>query len=356
MPTRVNRAEFLQKLQAIEPGLATSSKQVDQANCFIFRNGLVQAYNDEVATSIESGLPEDFVGAVKAAKFQNFLTKMKEEEIEIEWEEGQVVVIGRNGRESGFPMEDEIVSGIDTVEVPDQWKPLPEGFTEAVSIVQECAGNTSQFVTNVVNIHPKWLEAGDDMQLIRYRIRTEFENATMVRQGAIKHISALGMTEFAESETWLHFRNPEGLVYSCRCYIDPPFPTEDITEWLKGNDGEPMTLPKGLIDAVDLAETVIAGDKGCLLHIDLKPGLLKVKARAEDDTWFREPKKIVYNGERLSFMISPKLLKELVNKHNEVLISKDKMRVEGGKWRYLTCLTLPQEDNRPEPVAVESGE
>jgi len=355
MPTKVNRAELLAKLQAIQPGTATHDRAVEQASCFIFRSGLAQSYNDDVACTIASGLPEEFSGAVPAAKFLALLSKMAEEDIDLEWSDSEVVVSGRKGRKSGFRLEAEILSAVDSVEQPkeEEWKPLPEGFGEAVSIVQECAGDEKQFITNVVNIHQKWLEAGDDVQCVRYKIKTDVKTPVMVRQKAIKHVSTLGMTEFFDADSWLHFRNPQGLTFSCRCFIDPPYPTDEISAVLKQKDGHPMTLPKGLVDSVDLAETIIAGDKGSSVLISLKPGRLNFKAVSSDGCWHKEAKKIAYEGNAMSFFISPKLLKDLVTKHHDVIVMEDKLRVDGGSYTYLSCLGIPEEESpAAEPVAA----
>jgi hypothetical protein len=55
------------------------------------------------------------------------------------------------------------------------------------------------------------------------------------------------------------------------------------------------------------------------------------------------------------FRISPKLLTTIVKRQNEVEIGDGKMRVDGGKWVYMTCLGRP-EDRRTRPKADDKGE
>lgn len=40
----------------------------------------------------------------------------------------------------------------------------------------------------------------------------------------------------------------------------------------------------------------------------------------------------------MKFRIAPKLLIELTKRHNECEISRDRLLVNGGKFRYVTCL------------------
>ncbi len=341
MSTRIDRMELLQRLEAIQPGLSPRDI-VEQSSCFVFKDGLIQTYNDEIACRIKS--PFKFTGAVTAAPLLAILNKLKEDDVEVEPTEEELLIIGKK-RRAGIRMDAEITLPIDSVEKPKKWRPIHEDFVEAISIVHECAGtNQEEFALTCVHIHPKYIEACDNHQLTRYRISSGVTVAALVRRDAIKHIISLDMTEFAETETWIHFRNPTGLMLSCRRFIEE-FP--NLSPILKV-EGEPTTLPKGLADAADKAEVFSkenADDNQVM--VELRPGKLRIKGTGTSG-WYSEVKKLKYNGKAISFQISPRLLMELTKRHNECLVSEERLKVDGGKWVYVSCLGKVEEKDNGE--------
>ncbi len=53
---------------------------------------------------------------------------------------------------------------------------------------------------------------------------------------------------------------------------------------------------------------------------------------------YEERKKIKYDGPDLSFLIAPDLLVKLTKQHNECTVVKGRLKVDGGKFVYVTCL------------------
>lgn len=334
---RVNRETFLRNLETARPGLSPRDI-VEQSTCYIFRDGVITTFNDEVACTCPSGLDEDFSGAVPSKPLLAILQKLEEEEIDISVADTELVIKGKN-RKVGIRLEQEIVLPFDSVEQPDKWQSLHPEFLQAIDVVHHCAGkDETQFEMTCVHIHPKWIEACDNFQMTRYMIKTGIKQPTLVRKEAIRHIIALGVTEFAETDTWIHFRNGE-LVMSCRRYLEE---YKDYGKLLKVN-GQPAALPKGLAEAADRAEIFSSENvDDNLVKIYLFPGKVRIKGQGVTG-WYQETKKIQYQGEPMNFLISPKLLQELTRKHNSCSISQDYLKVEGEKWTYVTVLGREEE-------------
>lgn len=330
----INREEFLNQLESVAPGLSPR-EIIEQSACYVFQGGYIYTYNDEIAASIKTKV--NISGAVAAKPLTDLLRKMNEEDIEIEQSEGKLLVKGK-GRRAGIRMEEEILLPIDSIEKPGKWKSLHEDFLDGLSITQECAGaNQDEFLLTCINLTPGYMEACDNAQLSRFRCKTPIDAPTLCRRDSIKQIIALDVTEIAESENWLHFRNPAGLTLSCRRFIgDYP----DLDPLLKV-DGSPATLPKGLADAADKAEIFSAEAINNRVRVDIKPG--KVRIHGEGALGFyQEIKKAQYAGPPMSFAISPKLLKEITQKHNECVIGESRLKVDGGKFIYISCLEEPE--------------
>lgn len=335
MPARVNRERFLQTLESINPGLSPRDI-VEQSSCIIFKDGYVCSFNDEVACRAPSGMDKKFQGAVVAEPLLNLLRKLPEDEIEVDQTQEELTVKGKR-RSSGIRLQYEITLPVDSVEKPkeEQWHELHKDFSEAVGVVQACAGkDESQFSMTCIHVHPKWVEACDNFQLCRWRLKTGIEAPTLIRQQALKSITSLGMAEFAETENWIHFRNANKLVLSCRRYTEE-FP--DLGGILNVT-GVKTALPKGLIEAADRA-TIFSTEnaESNLVHISLRGDHLTIKGQGVSG-WYKESKTVKYSGEPLEFMIAPALLIEMVKQHPECEVAPDRLKVDGGRFVYVTCL------------------
>jgi len=358
MPTIINRDELLRQLECLQVGLS-SREILEQSNCFVFNKGQAMTFNGEIRLSCESPFGKAVTGAIKAEPLLNVLRKIPEGEVEIEPAEGELRLLGsKKRRKAGICMEQEITLPVAEIEAPKTWVKLPEDFPEALKIVQRCAGtNERKFVSVCVHLHPKWLEACDEFQLCRWKMKTGFTGEALIRSSSASAIASLGMTEFSEGKNWLHFRNGNGLLLSCCRYMEE-FP--DLSKFLQEAEGTPVTLPKGLAEAVDVAQVFSAEDKdNNHIRVDIRPGRVKISGRGISG-WYSETKKLVgYDGPPIAFLVSPELLMDLVSRHNECKISTTRLIVENGAYKYLACLFDPDQgmDNEEEaPAASEESE
>jgi hypothetical protein len=328
---KINREKFLFQLEAVQPGLAPR-EIIEQSSCFVFKAGELITFNDEISCRFKTTLQLE--GAVSAAPLLAILRKLAEEDLEITVGEGELRLEGKQ-RSVGVRMEQEITLPVHVVESPKKWYPLADDFSEAVFIAGQCAGSdSSQFATTCIHLHSKWIEACDNFQLCRYTIATPIKTPSLIRGTALRQIVNLGMDEFSETESWIHFRNPSGLVFSCRRHLE----TYPDLEGFLAVQGEPTVLPKGLAEAVDKAEVFSSenADRN-QIQVDLRPGKMRVTGRSTAG-WYQEVKKLKYNGAPLRFLIAPKLLVEITKRHTDCEIAKEHLKVDGGRFVYVTCL------------------
>lgn len=334
---KVKREELLQALESVLPGIAPK-EIVEQSSAFVFKGGRVLTYNDEVSCRCPSPFGKEITGAVRSERLLDVLRKLPDDEIDAEAKDGKLTLRGK-GRRTWVIMEADITLPVDAVERPTEWRPLADDFLEAVSTVQRCAGtDESSFATVCVHLHPKWVEATDRFQLCRWRLKTGLEKPVLVRQSAIKHVTQLGMTEFAETEGWIHFRNGRGLELACRRYLED-YP--DLSSYVKPG-GETTSLPKGMAEAAERAETFSAEDKdNNRVKVHIKAGRVTVTGEGVSGGYL-ETKKTAYKGPELVFWITPSILADIVRKHNECEVSDSLMRVNGGAYVYVAWLHKPE--------------
>lgn len=347
---KISREDLLKSLEGVEPGLSKKAI-IEQSDCLIFGGGRVQAFNDEVYCDGPCPLNGDVAGAVPAVKFLEIMRKLEQEELEVALGEGVLTFKGKGAERFKVRMEAEVTLPVGEVEKPRGFQPLHPDFCEAVAAVGQCASrDQSRFSLTCVHLHPKWIEALDDMQLARWRLPTGLAAPVLVRQSSIRHLKQLGMTEFAEGEGWLHFRTKKaGLRLSCRRYVEE-FP--DLDEILKKlGDGEQAQLPKGLAEAADKAAVFSSENPDAnLVRIILTPnqgGRVRVRGMGLSGE-YTKPLKAKYAGPRTEFLMPPQILGELCKKHSEVTVGAGKVWAKAGHLVYLACTVTP-DDGREEP-------
>lgn len=340
----VNREDLLAELESVAPGLSPK-ELVEQSSCFGFQNGIVMTYNDEIACRRKCSLKIE--GAVPAAPLLTLLQKLGAASLDMDIVNGELLVRAKQ-EEAGIRMEKELLSPIKDLEQPTEWIKLHKNFSEAVDMASQTAGtNEDKFVTTCVNIHPKWVEAMDVYQLSRYRLPTGFAEATRVKHTSIQHIVTLDMTRFAIGKNWVHFKNRDGLILSCRRYLND-YP--DLGPYLEVN-GIPTTLPSSLSEAVEKAEIFASDDpQNRYVTIELQENKLRLKGKGESG-WYKKRHRIKYEGKPIAFYITGKLLVKITQKYNEVFIAERRLKVEGPQYVYITVLGKVGKDGNPRPKA-----
>lgn len=340
MPNLVNREKLLLQLESVQAGLSPR-EIIEQSSCFVFRDGRVLTYNDEVACRRKCEL--QITGAVPAVPLLSILRKLAEETLEVEVEGNELILIGKR-RKAGIRLEAEITLPVGKVEKPGEWQVLHDDFIEGVNLVQHHASkDESQFSLTCIHLSTDYIESCNNVQAVRVKMKTGLKASTLVRRDALKHVVPLGMVEFCETESWMHFRNTDGLTLSVRRYMTEYENVDSIFQV----KGEPIVIPKGLGEAVEKASIFSAeSSDDNLISVELRPERMRIRGTGATG-WFQEVKKLAYNGPDLSFLIAPEMLIEITNKHNEAEITEGRLKVDGGKWVFVTCLA---------PVAAEPGE
>lgn len=334
---KIQRESFLHALESVAVALA-KREVTEQSTCFVLGKGFVTAYNEEIFCRAPTGLNKSITGAVQGQKLLDQLRKWPDDEIEVEQGDGELLIIGK-AKSSGVRMESDVLLKPD-IEEPKSWARLAEDFGEAVATVGQCAStDETQFAYTCVNICPEWVEAMDNKQVCRWKLKTGVKAPLLVRSSAIKHVSALGMTEFAETDSWIHFQSPTGLVLAVRRYLEE---YRELGELLKVK-GESVTLPKGLAEAAERAMVFTSENKqlGESVTVKLAPGKATVKGQGITG-WYRQACKCVYDGPPMQFLVHPQMLVDLVHKHSEAVVAPERLRVKNEKYVWVAWLEVPK--------------
>jgi len=337
----IDREKFLHDLELLQPGLS-AKEIIEQSGCFIFKNGNITTFNDDIACTLATDL--NFTGAVQAKPLLELLKKIKDKVIEIDVSEKSLIIKGRR-KEAAIRMQADIILPIDDINIPEKdtkWKSLTDGFCEYVGVVYQCAStDESLFALTCVHICPDYIEACDNAQLIRYDIKTKFNNPVLIRREAMMHIAHLDVNSFVETDSWVHFKNAACLIVSCRKHVDE-FPTE--IDNVLNVSGDKVILPDKIGAAADIAGIFSSSkDKDDAIEISLQPNRVKIKGEGHNG-YYTETQKLKYDGPNLKFLISPAMLHEVTRKQSECEINKTCLKIDSGKFVYITRLDAVEDE------------
>ena len=339
----IEREHFLTQLELLRPGLSPK-EIIEQSSCFVFIDGLIRTYNDEVSCSIKS--PLDIQGAVQAQPLLNTISKIPTSHISIELGDGEFLIKDKK-RNAGIRMEAQVLLPFQSVELPEKWKKInPQEFSDAVSLVTKCASkDESRFDLTCVHVTSEYIEAADTTQMCRHKIDLPVKQEFIVRAVSLNHIIGLGMSRISETPNWIHFKNPAGLVMSCRRQTDE-YPK--LSKFLKV-EGELSTFPKGVSVAAEAASVFSSenadNDKITVVvspNKDGKKGRLKVLGEGASG-WYSEVKNIEYHGKPLKFRMSPDMLIGLLKQHQDCYINDTRLMIDTGNYVYATALGAADE-------------
>lgn len=341
------REDFVRLLESLTPGLA-AKEILEQSQHFVFKDGWAWTFNGEVCCRRPQPKGFNLTGAVKAEKLLEQLGKWADENVTVACRDGELVVKAGRKR-TGVKMDATVALPLEHVEEPTKWKPLPDGFAEAVAVAQQCAGgDQNEFCLTCVHLHPRWVEASDNFQLCRWPLDTKIKKPITVRKDAIRHVAGMGAGEWAETGGQLHFRSNSGLVLSVNRYVED-YP--DFSAALEV-EGEAVTLPQGLADACDRA-AVFSVENAVLNVVTVTLETDKLTVRGEGASgWYSETKKLDdYKGKPIKFCASPVVLADLVKKEQKAVVGGNRLKVTTNDYQYVLNLFLPEDAPAPEPEA-----
>jgi hypothetical protein len=265
-------------------------------------------------------------------------------------EKGELEFRGKR-RRFGVTKDAEVYLPIDRVKMPKHWHDIPAGVIEAIGLVHHCVSrDESRFTLTCIHLGVGFIEACDNFQAMRVHVKTGLppESNVLVRGTSLAAMvskpeegvtTGLGMNQFGMTNSWLHFRNPQGLVFSCRRYVED-YPVLDKLITVAGHK---ITIPKGLKEACDRA-AVFAIDKANdpLVSVRIAEGKLKIRGEGLSG-WYSETKSTAYKGPPVEFNIAPDLLYHISDAYSAAEITPQRLAVKGAdaagrSWIYCTVL------------------
>lgn len=344
----VNRKELAELLSQVSPGVGAKETTL-QETCFVFSNGYVYTYNDEIC--ISAALPgsmadmDDF--AIQARELQAIVNKLKDEELNMEVDEGGLTIKTKRSK-AEMKIEGEIRMPINEIQFPEKWIPLPARFSVALKdVLPAVSRDASKKLATCVFMHDNVLEASDVDKAARYTFdKAIFPKHTDKRPDGIylPRLPASSVVikflpeSYATNEGWIHFKNGDAIL-SCRLY----YHGQDFVNLSQYIDqkGVVMELPEELPNALERAGVFIASSDGTevthedkYVNIRIVEGWCVISGEGGVGK-YEENMKVDYKGEEIEFNTDVQTLVNAVAENQTVEICAGHVKIFDDNFSYI---------------------
>ncbi len=338
---KINRKELVEALEVVKPGLGTKGF-IEQAPFFAFMGDRIITYNDEISISHPiDGM--DLTGSIQASEFYTLLSKLDQDEIELEVKDSEVRLKSSRVR-AGMTLHSDIKLPLEEVSGLKGWKKIPEKLLECMRFVSfSCSRNLSVPVLTSVYVHDDVVEASDNFRITRCHLSSKIPVESFMipsRSSSSRPIEALARhnySEMCQSKGWVHFRTESGTIFSCRVY-EGKFPD---TSAVFNVDGEEIVFPEVLDKMLDRASVFAKRDTRSdeVIHISLGDNKILVKSSSEAG-WFEEESNAEYSSRPIEFLVNVHFMKEILPKMRKCILGNSRLKFVGEDWEHVIALAL----------------
>jgi hypothetical protein len=324
----MKKQDLLQALEIVKPGLA-DHEIIEQSTSFAFINRRIVTYNDEISISHPvEGL--NITGAIQAKELYELLHKIKQDEIEISISENEVIL--KAGKTTaGFILQSDIKLPLEEIGELGKWKDIPEGFIDALQMTVLSVSRDAGSNLTCIHINEEgFIESSDSYRITRYTLENKIPiKTTLIPAHSVIKVIKLKPTKITKGEGWIHFKTKEDTIISCRIFEDT-FP--DCTPHLKVI-GTEITFPKTINDILSRAGVFSDNQVSVILNKN------KINIESKSDSGkFKEIANTEYDGEFISFMVNPQLLRNILTETQTCIYNGRMLKFKGKNWEYINLL------------------
>jgi len=334
----IKTVSLINQLESVKSGL-TAKETIQQSNCFVFKDGQVYTFNDEIFATCQTDL--DLEGAVQADSLLKLLNKVKDEHIEIETDDSELKITGKNF-ETGIKLESEILLPVDEIEIPedDEFTKVPNNFSKLAKLACFTASKSlNKALLTCVHIEDNKIESCDNDRITICKIKEELDHDVLIPAKNLSQIVKEQIQSIAFDDSWAHFYTDEGVIMSCRLFSNEDDEYVDLEEHVPDDEGRKIKFPTEISEILDRADIFgqdeESGDK--MAKIQIKKGKLTITAQNETG-WYKEGPVKVDSKENISFSVNPDFLKDVAKMTDEIYIVDDTLMFTDDNSTHLVKL------------------
>lgn len=333
---QIKREKLAEALDAVKPGLNTK-EIIEQSTSFVFSEGHISTYNDSIAINYPIDL--GFEGAVRSNELYSLLTRIKDEEIDIECIGNELLIKGKR-KKAGIELNCTVKLPLHGLQDLKGWQELPDTFLACVKLAAPCASSDmGRPVLTCVDIAGRNVQASDGYCIIRLDMgksaKKIFKRSLQIPAVAAKTLCRYQVTSFTTTNGWGHFKADNGVIFSCRIFAED-YP--DIKPFFK-IEGPQLKLPTDMKEMLECAGIFTKADSVLDEMVKVSIEKKKITIRGEGTYgWFEETTKIKYSGEKIEFVVCPTFLYDILGSLRHCIVGPGALKFEGDNFEHVVCL------------------
>lgn len=256
----IQKKQLLESLKMCMPGIETGSNTIQGADSFIFHDGKIFTYNDNISVTVpvlqEGLLEEGLEGCVKAEEFFKIISKFPSDEIKFSVkEDGSWLLKCGKAKAEMTLLDFDFESRINTI-TPDgeNWINLDEEFILGIG---SCKMSVNKTQISGIYFSDNDVISTDGNQMNCYVMsKTKLPGFWISDNSANELLKLKKLTAMQIQGPWVHFKSEDGTIFSIKT-LQGQYPYKTIKNVIDTSDPEKAILhakfPKELFNAIDRA-------------------------------------------------------------------------------------------------------
>lgn len=340
---KISKSKLQEALEKTKPALANKDI-IEQSSSFIFMNGRIHTYNDEISISCPVD-DVDLKGAIKSQLLYEFLQKTSKDEIVLRQEQSEIVLMAGKAK-AGFTFEHEIFLPINLeLSSSNNWKDVPANFNEGLALCYPCcSSDMSQPNLTCVHVHDTFIEATDGFQIVRFELDSSVIESFLIPKAAAGQLVKYKPTKMLMTDGWAHFKTEDDTIFSARTFAGT-FP--NIDKHLEiSKTSQRINFPKRIKDILERAR-IFSNRADTISYITtaqltLHKNELVIQSKNAYG-WFEEKSKIRYDGKKFSFMLGLDSALAILPKMRLCNLEENKISFNGENWQHVIAVTTHED-------------
>lgn len=258
----IQKKTLLESLKACMPGIESGNATLEGADLFVFANGKIFTYNDNVSVTVpihdEGMIEEGVTGCVRAEEFFKVVSKFPGDEIKFAkgGENSWVLKCGKAKAEMTL-LEFDYGMRMKNVEVDeDGWKELPEDFGYALNVCKMSVNKTTYggiyFAKNNV-----FSTDGNQINTYNFADGVDLPEVWVSDKCVAELLKMKKFVSMQVQNNWAHFKGEDGTVFSVKLLNVEGYPVQAIGRVMGSTEKTTAafngTFPVELFKAIDRA-------------------------------------------------------------------------------------------------------
>lgn len=334
---KIEKKELLEKLNKVKAGLSTK-EIIEHGKHIAVTGDEIISFNDQI--SIGVGFKTDFSCFVPAEELLKIVSKIKSDEIQISFKNNILSI--KSGNVSGQLKcldQDlkEFLENIRPAKKKLKWNNLPEDFIEGITMtVFSCSSDMTKPYLTCLNIQTDEIVSSDNIRISRFSFDKEkMKDAFLLPATSAKELLKIkNITQYAITNSWVFFKNKEGLTF-CSRIVEADFP--DVSAFFEIEGGK-FSFPKTVETAISTASILAEGDYDFDKKIKVVVKDKKMTCKGEQDIgWVLEETEVSI-AKNFSFVINPFFFMEVLKHTSNAKINDNVILFYSKNFQHLIML------------------